>query len=113
MREDRFDRILKRYGQDAVIFTDGRPTGKRVRAIVRPLRERGTADAVPSPLGRVRQDRHLYLGAPEGELSCHGACAVEIDGERYRPRAAHPIYVGGRLSHWWAILEHRAGEESV
>lgn len=109
MSGDRFDRILSRYGQDAVLFTAEYPDGKPVKAMIQRLRERGTAQAVPTSVGWERRDRCLYLGPAEVSIDC-GDCVIESGGEKYRPLAAEPIYVGERLSHWWAVLEHRAGE---
>lgn len=105
-----FAGILARYGQDVTVYSAKIPEGERIRAFFQPVLDRGTVQAVPSPLGEVRQDRFLYLGPPETALDCGGQCGVEVRGELYRPWAVQPVYVGGELSHWWAVLTHRAQE---
>lgn len=105
-----FARILARYGQDVTVYTETTPEGTALRAFFQPLRDKGTAQTVPSPLGQAKQDRFLYLGPPQTALD--DACRLEVRGERYRVEAAQPIYVGGTVSHWWAVLTHRAKEVS-
>lgn len=108
MMEREFTRIAARYGQDVRVYTCGVPEGKALRAFVQPMRDRGTEQSVPSPLGQVKQDRFLYLGPPEPALDEDSR--LEVGGERWRVRAAQPIYVGGVLTHWWAVLTRRAQE---
>lgn len=110
MMEREFARILTRYGQDVRVYTKQTPEGAALRALIQPMRERGTEQSVPTPLGQVMQDRFLYLGPPRAALD--GECRVEVGGECFRVRAAHPIYVGPTLSHWWAVLSRRAQEVS-
>jgi len=110
MMEREFARILNRYGQDVRVYTKAAPEGAALRAFIQPMREPGTEQSVPTPLGQVMQDRFLYLGPPEAALDVE--CRVEAGGERFQVQAAHPIYVGGRLSHWWAVLTRRAQEVS-
>lgn len=105
-----FADILTRYGRDMTVYSNQKPEGQAVRAFFQPVLDRGTAQAVPSPLGEVRQDRFLYLGPPEAALDCSPVCGVELDGELYRPQAVEPVYVGGELSHYWAVLKHRVQE---
>mgnify|MGYP005793064949 CR=1 FL=1 len=53
-----------------------------------------------------RRERLLYLGTaqpPEGGWA-------EYLGRAYDVQTARPIYVGERLSHWWAMLEPRDEE---
>ena len=106
--EREFARILARYGQDVRVHNEQTPEGTALRAFIQPLRERGTEQSVPTPLGRVMQDRFLYLGPPE--MALDGTSRVERDGECFRVQAAHPVYVGQNPSHWWAVLTHRAQE---
>lgn len=108
MMEREFAYILARYGQNVRVYTPGVPEGKALRAFFQPMRERGTVQTVPSPLGQVKQDRFLYLGPAQTALDENSR--VEVDGELYRVDNAQPIYVGGRLSHWWAVLTHRTKE---
>lgn len=108
MMEREVARILARYGQNVRVYTQSKPEGEALRALIQPMRERGTEQSVPSPLGQVEQDRFLYFGPPEPALD--GDSRVEVGGERFRVRAAHPVYVGQTLNHWWAVLSHRAQE---
>lgn len=106
--EQEFARILARYGQDVMVYTEAVPTGTSLRAFFQPMRDKGTVQTAPSPLGEVKQDRFLYLGPAETALD-DTAC-VEVQGEVYRVESAHPVCVGETLSHWWAVLSHRAKE---
>ncbi len=108
MMEREFARILARYGQNVRVYTPSEPEGKVLRAFIQPMRERGTEQSVPSPLGQVKQDRFVYLGPPEPALDENGR--VEVGGECFRVRAAHPVYVGQTLTHWWAVLSRRTQE---
>lgn len=108
MMAGKFEHILSRYGRDVTVYNEAVPEGTAVRAFVQPMREKGTEQSVPSPLGRVEQDRFLYLGPPETALD--HTCRVAVQGEVYRVETAQPIYVGGVVSHWWAVLTHRAKE---
>lgn len=105
--EREFARILSRYGQDVTVYN---PTGQRVqvRAFFQPVRDRGTEQSVPSPLGQVKQDRFVYLGPAETVLE--GGYRVAVEDEVYRVETAQPVYVGGAVSHWWAMLTHREKE---
>lgn len=105
--EREFDRILLRYGRDMTVY-DRAAQNTQVRAFFQPVRDRGTEQSVPSPLGQVKQDRFLYLGPAERPLD--EECRVEVEHEVYRVETAQPIYVGGSVSHWWAVLTHRAKE---
>ena len=108
MMGQEFARVLARYGQNVRVYTPSEPEGKALRAFIQPMRERGTDPSVPSPLGEVKQDRFLYFGPPEPVLDEDSR--VEMGGECFRVRAAQPVYVGQGLSHWWAVLSHRAQE---
>ena len=108
-----FAGILARYGQDATVYTREAPEGIALRAFFQPVSDRSTAQSVPGPMGRVMQDRFVYLGPPETVLDCDGVCRVEVRGEVYRPQSVQGVYVGGQLSHWWAVLTRRAEEAVV
>lgn len=102
-----FNRILLRYGRDMAVY-DRTARKTQVRAFFQPVRDRGTEQSAPSPLGQVKQDRFLYLGPAERPLD--EECRVAVEDEVYRVETAQPIYVGGAVSHWWAVLTHRAKE---
>lgn len=108
MKQGVFAGILDRHGRDVTVYTGGTPEGVALRAFFQPVRDRGTAQTVPSPLGLVKQDRFVYLGPPEQPLD--DACRVEVDGEVYRLESAHPVYIGQACSHWWAIFSRRGRE---
>ena len=105
--EREFARILSRYGRNVTVY-DGAAQEKQVRAIFQPMRDKGTEQSVPSPLGQVKQDRFLYLGPAETALD--EWCRVAVEEEVYRVETAQPVYVGEAVSHWWAVLTHRAKE---
>lgn len=94
--------VLRRYGQQ--VSLDGVLGIRTGRALVQPILEcRGKQPQyIPTPLGRRRGDRFLYLGAAELEVRCGDR--VECAGERYRVCCAQAIRMGEELSHWWALL---------
>lgn len=108
MLKREFNRILTRYGQRVRVYTKDNPKGVSLRAFVQPMREKGTEQSAPSPLGRVMQDQFVYLGPAETKLDEDSR--VEMDGACFRVRSAYPICVGGSISHWWAVLSRRAQE---
>lgn len=100
---DGFGQILARYGQDVTVrYGDGRPE-RAARAFLQAIVERREdwRQEMPTPLGIVRRDRFLYLGEPGVELT--GCEELEWNGKRFRVQAAEAIYVGEKLSHWWAV----------
>jgi len=108
-----FAGILARYGQNATVYTRTAPEGIALRAFFQPVSDRSTVQSVPGPMGQVMQDRFLYLGPPEVALDCDGSCRVVVGGEVYRPQSVQGVYVGEKLSHWWAVLTRRAKEAAV
>ncbi len=88
--------ILRRYGQSVALEDGG-----QALAFVQPILERSEQE-LPTPLGRRRTDRFLYLGAPELELRC--GMGLTCGGKGYRVCCAQPIRVGTQISHWWAVL---------
>lgn len=102
--------LLTRYGQ-RVVLHQGDSTVD-ARAFLQPIREKGQAQSLPSPLGWQREDRFLYLGDPNHPLSDHGDW-VEFEGAGYAVVSAHPVHVGNSVSHIWAVLRPRdTGEEA-
>ena len=80
------------------------------KAFFQPLREERALQLAPSPLGLRREDRFLYLGAPE--LAVQVDDLVEVDGQAYLVQSAHPIYAGKSVCHQWAVLRPRDKEET-
>lgn len=102
--------LLAKYGQ-RVVLHQGDST-VNARAFLQPIREKGQAQSLPSPLGWQREDRFLYLGDPNHPLSDHGDW-VEFEGAGYAVVSAHPVHVGNSVSHIWAVLRPRdTGEEA-
>ena len=108
-----FAGILARYGRKATVYTRTAPEGIALRAFFQPVPDRTKPQSVPGPMGLMMQDRFIYLGPPEVELTCDGSCRVEVDGEVFRPQNVQGVYAGGHLSHWWAVLNRRAKEATV
>ena len=102
--------LLAKYGQRVVLHQGD--TEVDARAFLQPIREKGQAQSLPSPLGWQREDRFLYLGDPNRPLTAN--CDwVEFEGEGYTVTSAHPVYVGNSISHIWAVLRPRdEGEEA-
>ena len=102
--------LLAKYGP-RVVLHQGDSTVD-ARAFLQPIREKGQAQSLPSPLGWQREDRFLYLGDPNHPLSDHGDW-VEFEGAGYAVVSAHPVHVGNSVSHIWAVLRPRdTGEEA-
>lgn len=102
--------LLAKYGQRVVLHQGDSTVDARV--FLQPIREKGQAQSLPSPLGWQREDRFLYLGDPNHPLSDHGDW-VEFEGAGYAVVSAHPVHVGNSVSHIWAVLRPRdTGEEA-
>lgn len=100
-----FAGILRQYGRPAAVRR-GEETAVG-SAMVQPILDRESQWS-PTPLGRKRQDRFLYLGTPELDLD--GLAwddYLEWDGQRYDVVTAQPICLGGRRLYWWAVLTPR------
>lgn len=109
MMQEKIRRELERFGRTVTLYTAQNPEGVKVKACFQPMRERGTAKAAPTPLGWVIQDRFTYIGPAHVRLD-GGVCRLEADGVCYRMHTAQPVYVGGRLTHWWAVFDRREQE---
>lgn len=110
MMQGAFACILARYGRDVTVYSEQSPAGVGVKAFFQPMREKGTEQSVPSPLGEVLCDRFVYIGPPDTRLECADTCRMAVDGEIYRPQMVQPVYVGGVLSHWWAVFTRKERE---
>lgn len=102
---DSFEEVLARYGQRVTVHYGGGREPAQARCIFQPVLERreNWRQEQPTPLGEARRDRFLYLGEPGVNLE--GCEALAWHGRRWWVRSAQPIYVGERLSHWWAVTE--------
>ena len=102
--------LLAKYGQ-RVVLHQGNSTVD-ARAFLQPIREKGQAQSLPSPLGWQREDRFLYLGDHNRPLTANRDW-VEFEGSGYAVVSAHPVHVGNSVSHIWAVLRPRdTGEEA-
>lgn len=103
-----FSRILARYGRPAAVHR-----GAAVHigpAMVQPLLDK-SEQWTPSPLGRRRRDRFLYLGEPGLALDGLGEDGyVEWEAAAYDVEAAHPVLLGSETLYWWAVLTPREAE---
>lgn len=104
MRRNPLPGLLRRYGRP-VALGDGR-TGM---AFVQPILERSerSDQVLPTPLGRRRADRFLYLGA--AELPLRWGDRLRCGEECYRVCSAQAVYMGGAVSHWWGMLRPEEG----
>lgn len=103
--------LLAKYGQPVVLHQGD--TTVEARAFLQPIREKGQAQSLPSPLGWQREDRFLYLGDPSCPLTANRSDWVEFEGEGYTVTSAHPVYVGSSVSHIWAVLRPRDAREEA
>lgn len=110
MMGEKIGRELERLGRRVTLYTPEHPDGVEVKACFQPMREKGTAKAVPTPLGWVNQDKFTYVGPARVRLD-GGRCRLAVDGVSYRMRTAQPVYAGGELTHWWAVFDR--GEREV
>ena len=92
--------ILNRYGR-TVTVCEGE-TRAEVRAFLQPIGERGREQNVPTPLGLHPEERLLYLGPKDRQLTAD-VSVVEWNGRRYDVCSAHPVG-GADTHHWWAVL---------
>lgn len=93
--------ILGRCG-DAVSLVDGAVV-QSTRAVVQPIQQTTTEMRLPTAVGQMDEGRYLYLGPPQFPLEARRHTVV-WKGATYAVQSAHPIYVGGDISHWWAVL---------
>ena len=92
--------ILERWGQTAELCRVGRR--QTVRAFIQPVRERDeVCPEAETPLGRLDGRLWLYLGRAAAETGD----TVVWNGTAFRVRSGRPLYIGGALSHWRAVLE--------
>ena len=93
------EQILAQYGQEVTVERGG--TAETIRAFLQPVTERNEDGPEPSAIGRLDGRLWLYLG----RTALEAGDAVCWDGRRFRVRSGRPHYIGGRPSHWRAVLE--------
>lgn len=100
-----FEAVLQRYGRPAALH-DGEFEQIGL-AMVQPLFEK-SEQWTPTPLGRKREDRFLFFGAPELEADRIGEDGyIEWDGARYEVVTAQAVSLGKRVVYRWAVLRPR------
>ena len=107
MMEREWSTLLTQYGQETILHREERTVPSR--AFLQPIRETGREQQVPSPLGLRREDRFLYLGAPEYPME--PGDWVEWNGGAFEVQAAHPVYLGRTALYTWAVLRPRDSEQ--
>jgi len=100
----RFEDVLKKYGQDAVVFTGGEE--RHVKAIVNPvISERYIKRwKTMTGLGEADNSSFYYFGPPECDIADPESSFVECGGRRYAFVRAEKYTVEGRTSHWEGML---------
>jgi len=92
---ERFDRILRKYGQMVKV------NGGEERAFFQPAREgEKAAPFEVSSLGTVDDRRWTFLGRTELKLGDR----VEFQGQAYTVRSCESIRLGDETVYWWASL---------
>lgn len=104
-----FAGLLEQYGQSVEVHRQGETAGVLCQAFVQPVLEKKEQE-LPGPLGRVRQDRWLYLGDAKVPLDGMEDGYVLWQGREYEVLSAQPVYLGGELNHWWGLLRRREPE---
>lgn len=100
-----FRAVLQRYGKPAAL-RDGALEQVGL-AMVQPLFEKD-GQWRPTALGQKREDRFLFLGAPELEVDrLSGDGYVQWDGARYEVVTAQAVSLGRRVVYRWAVLRPR------
>lgn len=98
--EDYIRMLLERYGETVTLQT---AAGLRpARAFLQPLAQQGEAEPFSmTALGSVDDRLWRYLG----QESLQSGDSVQWQGMNFSVRSSEPVYVQGRLTHWWAMLE--------
>ena len=106
--------LLARYGQPVVLYGTGGRELARGRAFLQPILERGEEglQSLPTPLGRQRRDRFLFLAGPALPMEEARGGHIASMGAEYVFRALQPVYAGAERSHWWGVLQVRDREEA-
>ena len=66
---EQVDEVLTRYGQTVDLYFRGAEAPVTVKAFFQPVLEEKKAQYLPTPVGRQRQDRFLYLGPADIPLT--------------------------------------------
>ena len=101
-----FAAVLERYGERVKVCRGEEECGESGKAFVQPLRQE-RQDPLPTPLGGAPQGRWRYLGHPQLSLEGIEAGYILWQGEKFEVVNACPVYLGGQVNHWRAILTRR------
>ena len=102
-----FSEILKRYGDDAVLNSNG--TEIAVKVFIQPVlqnRLEGTWHKM-TDLGERDTSRYYYFGPADVEIKNCEETYVTCREKVYDFLKAEPFRVEGQISHWEGILEQR------
>ena len=97
---ERFDRILRRYGETVQLISGGGE--KEILAFIQPVTDEGReAPYQVTSLGTVDDRKWVYLGMEAVEPGDGLRCAAG----NFTVSNSAAIYAGREFSHWWAALE--------
>ena len=98
---ERFAQILRMYGEPVLLFHDAQQI--EVQAFIQRIRRKDPEPPIKeSPLGAEDLRRWLYIGPREQAIQ--EGDIIQRGDMRDMVQNAAAAYVGGELSHWWAIL---------
>lgn len=88
-------RALARWGQTVTV------NGETIRAFLQPVEEKTQAAPYDvEPMGAIDDRKWIYIGLREvspGDV-------ITWQARRFVVRDSRPWYLGGQISHWWAVL---------
>ena len=100
-----FTKLLYKYGAPVVIHSD---TGENhTKALVQPVMDRKSTKKWEeiTRLGERDTSRYYFFGPPD--ITIAKGMYVDYDGRLYDVIRAERYRVGGKASHWEAVLELR------
>ena len=101
-------RLLRRHGRQAKLVDAG--VEQVGLAIVQPLPDKSPR-WIPTPLGRMRGDRFLWIGEPALAVDELGETGYVLwEGRAYEVTTAQRVELGGKLLCRWAVLTAREEE---
>lgn len=94
--------IFQRHGQTVCVINQGQM--HQVYAFLQPIYDnrRRHSQFLPTEIGVLREDRFLYLGPKDVEITV--STQMVHQGQRFEVQSAHLIQNGREKSHWWAVL---------
>jgi len=97
--------LLRRHGGQARLVSRGAEDAGL--AMIQPLFDKDD-QWIPTPLGRMRGDRFLYIGEPALPVDELGEMGYVLwEGQAYEVVTAQQVKLGGKLLYRWAVLTVR------